>query len=249
MAPHGSAPPPPLAISPPSRVPARYAQPLADQKPAEFTLFRECWREMPLMDIYGFPLWEKGVHDVLQRYFGALMRVYSHYCKGISGIDSAADALEMELEEFHDFIKDAKLETKLIRFDTMGVVFAKANATNTAAVCEPRHPPAASWLLPPAPPPSSTHRLPALARTTQVYEQRKNERRNATVQAGLEESARQKARRDRSPAHKRQGKPPPSYEGEFGEPADRFKKPVTERTLNEPASPDDPERSREVAGG
>ena len=47
------------------------------------------------------------------------MRVFSHYCKGISGIDSAADALEMELEEFHDFVKDAKIETRLIRFDAM----------------------------------------------------------------------------------------------------------------------------------
>ena len=58
-------------------------------------------------------------------HFATLVRIYSHYCKGISGVDSAADALEMELEEFHDFIKDAKLETKLVRFDTMCVVFAK----------------------------------------------------------------------------------------------------------------------------
>ena len=50
---------------------------------------------------------------MLQLHFPALMRVFSNYSKGISGIDSAADALEMELEEFHDFVKDAKLETKL----------------------------------------------------------------------------------------------------------------------------------------
>ena len=93
---------------------------------------------MPLMDIHHFPLWEKGVHDCLQKHFGSLQRVFAHYTKGISGIDSAADALEMELEEFHDFVKDAKLETRMINFTTMTNVFAKANATNTAEAFEQR---------------------------------------------------------------------------------------------------------------
>ena len=99
---------------------------LFHQSEAEWRLFKDCWARMPLMDIYGFPLWEQGVHDCVQTHFAALMRVFSHYSKGVSGIDSAADALEMELEEFHDFVKDAKLETKLVRFDAMCVVFAKA---------------------------------------------------------------------------------------------------------------------------
>jgi hypothetical protein len=111
---------------------------LPGQSAAEFALFKECWASMPLMDIYGFPLWEQGVHDCLQKQFAPLMRIFSHYSKGISGIDSAADALEMELEEFHDFVKDAKIETRLVRFDAMCVVFAKANATNTAQAFEQR---------------------------------------------------------------------------------------------------------------
>ena len=90
------------------------------------------------MDVHHFPLWEKGVHDVLQVNFPALMRIFSNYSKGISGIDSAADALEMELEEFHDFVKDAKLETRMINFTTMTIIFAKANATNTAEAFEQR---------------------------------------------------------------------------------------------------------------
>ena len=65
-----------------------------------------------------------------------LQRVFAHYTKGISGIDSAADALEMELEEFHDFVKDAKLETKMVNFTTMTIMFA--NATNTAEAFEQR---------------------------------------------------------------------------------------------------------------
>jgi hypothetical protein len=117
---------------------AKFARKLDGQTPAEFKLFKECWKRMALMDVHHFPLWEKGVHDCLQRHFAPLQRVFSHYTKGISGIDSAADALEMELEEFHDFVKDAKLETKMINFTTMTIMFAKANATNTAEAFEQR---------------------------------------------------------------------------------------------------------------
>ena len=106
--------------------------------PAQHKLWCQCWEKLVLMDIHHFPLWEKGVHDTLQQHFPALMRIFSHYSKGISGIDSAADALEMELEEFHDFVKDAKLETRMINFTTMTNVFAKANASNTAEAFEQR---------------------------------------------------------------------------------------------------------------
>ena len=74
----------------------------------------------------------------MQRHFAPLMRIFSHYSEGRLGHRLGADALEMELEEFHDFVKDAKLETKLVRFDAMCVVFAKANATNTAEAYEQR---------------------------------------------------------------------------------------------------------------
>jgi len=100
--------------------------------PTMYKLFLDVWGRMPLMDVHGFPLWEKGVHDCLVKNFPALMRIFANYTKGISGIDSAADALEMELEEFHDFVKDSKLETKLLNFTAMTNVFAKANAENTA---------------------------------------------------------------------------------------------------------------------
>ncbi len=34
-------------------------------------LWLDCWQRMPLMDIHGFPTWEKGVHDCLQARRGA----------------------------------------------------------------------------------------------------------------------------------------------------------------------------------
>ena len=95
----------------------RFAKKLPDQTETEFKLFRECWKLMPLMDLHHFPLWEKGVHDCLQRHFAPLQRVFAHYTKGISGIDSAADALEMYLEEFHDFVKE-QARDRMINFTT-----------------------------------------------------------------------------------------------------------------------------------
>jgi hypothetical protein len=98
---------------------------------AQHKLWCQCWENVVLLDIHHFPLWEKGVHDCLQVQFPVLMRIFSHYTKGISGMDSATDALELGLDEFHDFVKDAKLETRMINFTTMTNVFAKANASNS----------------------------------------------------------------------------------------------------------------------
>ena len=92
---------------------AKFSRPRADQRPATFRLWQQVWSHVFLMDLHHFPLWEREVHDILQKNFPALQRIFSHYTKGISGVDSAADALEMELEEFHDFVKDTRLETQV----------------------------------------------------------------------------------------------------------------------------------------
>ena len=45
-------------------------------------LFVDVWGRMPLMDIHGYPLWEKGVHDLVLANFVAMQRIFSHYTKG-----------------------------------------------------------------------------------------------------------------------------------------------------------------------
>ena len=37
---------------------------------------------MPLMDLHGYPLWEKGVHDVVLANFVSMQRIFAHYTKG-----------------------------------------------------------------------------------------------------------------------------------------------------------------------
>ena len=50
------------------------------------------------------PLWEKGVHDLLQKHFNELSLIFLAYCRSLLGSDTAEDAMEMEMSEFKDFI-------------------------------------------------------------------------------------------------------------------------------------------------
>ena len=72
---------------------------------------------------------------VLQR--RQLQLIFLAYTRSISE-DSAEDAMEMSLDEFHDFVVDVGLETKQYKFDVMTTQFIKANATNIAQVREQR---------------------------------------------------------------------------------------------------------------
>jgi len=52
------------------------------------------------------------VHDILQPLYKELTSIFLAYTRSISE-DSAEDALEMSMEEFHDFVVDVGLETKV----------------------------------------------------------------------------------------------------------------------------------------
>jgi hypothetical protein len=69
--------------------------------------------------VYYFPLWEKGVHDILQKHFQELSLIFLAYCRSLLGSDSAEDAVEMEMAEFHDFVEECGLETKEVSVDMM----------------------------------------------------------------------------------------------------------------------------------
>ena len=82
------------------------------------------------MDLHLFPTWEREVHDMLQPLFKELQRIFLAYTRSVSD-DSAADAIEMSLDEFHDFVSAVGLETPSYNFSMMCSQFVKANATNT----------------------------------------------------------------------------------------------------------------------
>ena len=112
----------------------RYSQPLQGQSLKDHKKWLEVWQRLELSDMYYFPLWEKGVHDLLQSHFQEITLIFLAYCRSLLGSDTAEDAMEMEMAEFKDFVDECRLETKAINFDQMTNQFIKANATNSAQV-------------------------------------------------------------------------------------------------------------------
>ena len=117
----------------------KHAKILPDQKPVEFRLWQSCWSQMALMDIHHYPLWEQGVHDCLQKNFQELSLIFLAYCRSLLGSDSAEDAVEMEMAEFHDFVEECGLETKEVNFDLMSNMFTKVCTCPARARDLPEH--------------------------------------------------------------------------------------------------------------
>ena len=105
----------------------RYSKPLAGQTLKEHKKWLEVWQRLELTDMYYFPLWEKGVHDLLQKHFSELSLIFLAYCRSLLGSDSAEDAMEMEMAEFKDFVDECGLETKQVNFDLMTTNFIKVS--------------------------------------------------------------------------------------------------------------------------
>jgi hypothetical protein len=108
-------------------------KPLKNESQKDLEKWLACWERMEIMDVHLWPLWEKEVHDILHPLFKELQLIFLGYTRSISE-DSAEDAMEMSMDEFHDFVVDVGLETKNYKFDVMCNQFIKANATNTAQV-------------------------------------------------------------------------------------------------------------------
>merc|ERR1719230_18137 len=108
-------------------------KPVKGESQKELEKWLDCWSRMEIMDVHLWPNWEKEVHDILHPLFKELQLIFLAYTRSISE-DSAEDAMEMSMDEFHDFVVDVGLETKHYKFDVMCNQFVKANATNVAAV-------------------------------------------------------------------------------------------------------------------
>jgi len=90
------------------------------------------WEMLQLSALPGFPLWEKDVHDVLAANLESLQSIFKAYAAASIG----GDASTMDMEEFHDFVIEANLQTDQYGFDTMSGQFTKANAGSNDTVLE-----------------------------------------------------------------------------------------------------------------
>ena len=68
----------------------RYSKPQQGQTLKDHKKWLEVWQRLELSDMYYFPLWEKGVHDLLQKHFGELSLIFLAYCRSLLGSDSVS---------------------------------------------------------------------------------------------------------------------------------------------------------------
>ena len=75
----------------------RASKPLPDQPIKRHRQWLQVWQRLELSDLHYFPIWEEGVHDVLQRHFEELTLIFLAYSRSVLGSDTAEDATEMEV--------------------------------------------------------------------------------------------------------------------------------------------------------
>ena len=113
------------------RLSVESVQPMLGQDPDEHNKFVSTWGKMDLGHVYGFPLWEKEVFQLLQRSFGELVSVFSYYSKsGTAGSGSAAAAETMQQTELINLALDVGLATDTFPMARVQGVFERADQTD-----------------------------------------------------------------------------------------------------------------------
>ena len=75
--------------------------------------FLETWATMNVSRVFGFPLWEKEVFQLLLRSYAELLSIFTHYAKsGGAGSSSAAKAMTMQQTELTNLALDTGLPTE-----------------------------------------------------------------------------------------------------------------------------------------
>ena len=59
----------------------RHSKPLPDQSIKAHRKWLGVWSRMELTDLHYFPLWEKAVHDLLQKHFPDLQLIFLAYAR------------------------------------------------------------------------------------------------------------------------------------------------------------------------
>ena len=113
------------------------SRPLQGESSEAHITFLAEFKRLQLDNLYGFPLWESEVHDLLHVAFTDLAAIFRAYCWSLGEKQGTETAKTMDLEEFHDFVVDVGLETTLrtnataapavYKFEQMKAQFKEAN--------------------------------------------------------------------------------------------------------------------------
>ena len=87
------------------------SRPITGETVEMHATFLNEWRAMRLEGLYGWPLWEREVHDLVHEPFRELSSIFKAYSVGMATSVEAAEARTIDLAELHDFVVDVGLET------------------------------------------------------------------------------------------------------------------------------------------
>ena len=88
-----------------------------------------CWTSLTFKDMYGYPLWETQLHDVLQEAFPELQSIFLYYCgSSIAGTDTVDSATKLGLMEVLQLAKDCDICNSNLPVDQLSRHFCSSNA-------------------------------------------------------------------------------------------------------------------------
>ena len=86
------------------------------------------WAKMDLSHVFGFPMWEKDVYELLQKAHGELKSIFDHYSKaGSAGSGSATAAMTMQQTELVDVALDCGLTSETFPMVRVQNIFERAD--------------------------------------------------------------------------------------------------------------------------
>ena len=110
------------------RLSVESVQPMLGQDPDEHKKFVSTWGKMDLGHVYGFPLWEKEVFQLLHSSDAELLSIFTHYAKsGTAGSSSATLAMTMQQTELVDLALDVGLATQAFPMVRVQNIFERAD--------------------------------------------------------------------------------------------------------------------------
>lgn len=119
-------------VEPLLRFDASYSQPTGGQPRDEYEAALDTWNKMDLGHIFGFPLWEPEVFELLKANFGELKAIFASYAMSGGSSGGAFSAMTMDQTELTQFAVDCALETGEFPITRIIAIFERADIVDDA---------------------------------------------------------------------------------------------------------------------
>jgi hypothetical protein len=122
-------------VAPVLRFDPKYSAPSGGQPIDEYEQALTTWNKMDLQHLYGFPVWEGAIFELIKANYGELLSIFMLYAKGKdykSGKGSAAESTMMAQTELTEFAVDCSLATGEFPMTKIIELFERADVVDDA---------------------------------------------------------------------------------------------------------------------